>query len=50
MWREENPFALLVAMYTGAATVENSMDLPPKYKNGTAYDFFQDFYGFESYI
>ena len=28
MWRKENPFALLVGMQTGAATVENSMEFP----------------------
>ena len=31
-----NPFALLVGMQTGAATVENSMVFPQKTKNGTA--------------
>ena len=34
MWRKGNPFALLVGMQegmqTGAATVENNMELPQK--------------------
>ena len=33
MQRKENPFALLVGMQTGAATLENSMEVPPKVKN-----------------
>ena len=37
MWREGNPSTLLVGMQTGAATVENSMEFPPKSKNGTAF-------------
>ena len=36
MWREEKPRALLVGIQTGATTVENSMKLTPKIKNGTA--------------
>ena len=36
MWRKGNPFALFVGMQTGAATVENSMEIPQKIKNGTA--------------
>ena len=32
----ENPFALLVGMQTGAATVESSMKIPQKIRNGTA--------------
>ena len=36
MWRKGNPSALLVGMQTGVATVENSVVLPPKIKNGTA--------------
>ena len=36
MWRKGNPHALLVGMQTDAATVENSMELPQKIKNGTA--------------
>ena len=30
LWRKENPFALLVGMQIGAATVESSMELPQK--------------------
>ena len=37
LWRNGNPSALLVGMQTGAATVENSMELPQKTKNGTAF-------------
>ena len=37
MWRKGNPFALLVEMQTGAATVESSMEIPQKNKNGTAF-------------
>ena len=37
MWRKGNPSALLVGMQTGAATVENSMEIPQKPKNGTAF-------------
>ena len=37
MWRKGNPRALLVGMQTGEATVENSMELPQKTKNGTAF-------------
>ena len=33
MWRKENPCALLVGMQIGAATVENSMQLPQQIKN-----------------
>ena len=33
MLRKENTFALLVGMQTGAATVENSMEVPKKIKN-----------------
>ena len=36
MWRKGDPSALLVGMQTGAATVENSVELPQKIKNGTA--------------
>ena len=32
MWRKRNPSALLVGMQTGAATVENSMEVPQKVK------------------
>ena len=36
MWRKGNPFALLVGMQAGEATVESSMELLQKIKNGTA--------------
>ena len=36
MWRKGNPCALLVEMQIGTATVESSMELPQKIKNGTA--------------
>ena len=36
IWRKGNPITLLVEMQTGAATVENSMELPQKTKNETA--------------
>ena len=36
MWRKGNTFALLISMQTGAATVESSMELLQKIKNGTA--------------
>ena len=34
LWRKGNPSALLVGLQTGAATVENSMELPQTIKNG----------------
>ena len=37
MWRKGNPFALLVGMQSGAATVENSMEIPQKIKNESAF-------------
>ena len=37
MWRKGNPSALLAGMQTGATTVENSMELPQKTKDGTAF-------------
>ena len=37
MWREGNPFVLLVGMQIGAATVESSMEIPPKIKNESAF-------------
>ena len=37
MWRKEKSFALLVGMQTGVATVESSMELPQKIKNGSAF-------------
>ena len=33
-----NSFALLVGMQSGAATVESSVEIPQKIKNGTAFD------------
>ena len=36
MQRKGNPFALLVGMQTGAATMESIMEIPQKIKNGTA--------------
>ena len=35
MWRKRISFALLVGMQTGAATLENSMEVPQKIKNRT---------------
>ena len=32
MWRKGNPFAQLVGMKIGAATVESSMEIPQKLK------------------
>ena len=37
VWRKGIPFAQLVGIQTGAATVENSMEFPQKTKNGTAF-------------
>ena len=34
MWRKGNPKVLLVGMHRGAATVESSMEIPQKIKNG----------------
>ena len=36
-WRKGNPFALLVRMKTGAATMEGYMGIPQKIKNGSAF-------------
>ena len=36
VWRKENPWALLAGMRIGAATVENSEEVPQKVKHGTA--------------
>ena len=38
MQRKMLSFALLVGMQTGAATLENSMEIPPKTKNRTTLD------------
>ena len=35
MWRNRKPLALLVGMQTGAATVENSMEVSQNIKNRT---------------
>ena len=37
MWRKGNPFALLVEMLTGETTVESSMEIPQKIKNGPVF-------------
>ena len=37
MWRKRNPFALLVGMQIGTATVESSMEVPQKIKSGSAF-------------
>ena len=37
MWRKGNPRALLVGMQIYAATVESSMEIPQKIKNGSAF-------------
>ena len=37
MWGRGKTGALLVGMQTGEATVENSMEVPQKTKNGTAF-------------
>ena len=38
MWRKGNPFALLVEMQIGAATVESSMETPQKLKMDLPFD------------
>ena len=38
MWRKRISFALLVAMQAGAATLENSMEVPQKLKIELPYD------------
>ena len=38
MWRSRNPLALLVGMQTGAATLENSVEVPQKLKIDLPYD------------
>ena len=37
VWRKGNPFALLVGMQTGTATVESSMEIPQKIKNRSTF-------------
>ena len=36
MWRKGNALALLVGMWTGAATLENCVEVPQRVKNRTA--------------
>ena len=38
MWRKGNPRTLVVGMQTGAATVENTMQIPQKIKMKLSYD------------
>ena len=38
MWRKGNPCALLVGMLTGAATMENNMEVPQNLKTELPYD------------
>ena len=38
MWGKGNPSALLVGMWTDAATVDNSMEFPQKTKNELPFD------------
>ena len=35
--QNSNPSALLVGMQTGAATMENSMEITEKFENGSAF-------------
>ena len=35
VWRKGNPGKLLVGKYVGAATVDNSVEVPQKIKNGS---------------
>ena len=38
VWRKGNPIALLVGIYIGATTVENSVEIPQKTKNRIPFD------------
>ena len=38
MWRKGNTLVLLVGMQTGAASLENSVDVPQKFKIELPYD------------
>ena len=38
LWRNGNPLVLLVGMQTGAATLENSVEVPQKLKIDLPYD------------
>ena len=51
MWRKGNPQTLFVGMWIGAATMENSMEIPQKIKNGTSIwsSYFTSGYLFEEY-
>lgn len=33
MWRKGNPYVLLMGMYTGTTTMENSREVPQEIKN-----------------
>ena len=37
IWRKRNTFLLLVGIHIGAATVESSVEIPQKIKNGSAF-------------
>ena len=37
MWRKGNPLTLLVGMQVGAATLENTVEIPQKIKNRATY-------------
>ena len=37
MWRKGNTLGLLVGMQADAATVESSVEIPKKIKNGSAF-------------
>ena len=37
MWRKRNYHKWVVAIYTGSATMENSMDVSQKTQNGLSY-------------
>ena len=45
MWREGNPWALMMEIYIGAAAVENSMEVPQKFKNRTTIWFNKFYFG-----
>ena len=38
MWRKGNPFVLLVGRQIGTTTLEHSMELPQKIKDGSHFD------------
>ena len=37
IWRKGNPFALLVGMQTGTATLQSIMEITQKIKNGSVF-------------